>query len=91
MTVKEVLEMFAGEYADVEVYVPTSFKAHDPFHTDAIRATDDYSDDAEVIDYDNKDKENYLGSIGANCDLGYEWEDVYETDDKVLCIKIKAE
>lgn len=91
MTVKEVKEMFKGEYVDVEVYVPTSFKASDPFHTDAIRGTDDYSDDAEVIAYDNKDKENYLESIGANCDLCWEWEDCYEPDDKVLCVKIKAE
>lgn len=88
MTIKEVKEMFNGKYADVEVYEATSFNARDPFHTDAIRGTEDYSDDSEVIAYDLKDKTDYLESIGANCDLGWEWEDCYNPDDRILCIKI---
>lgn len=89
MTVKEVTEMYKGQYVDIEVYEPTSFRGRDPFHTDAIRYTEEYSEDAEVTGYNLADKEEYQNSVGVNCDLGWEWEDCYEPDDKILLIKIK--
>ena len=91
MTIREVKELYRGEYADIEVYVPTSFRCSDPFHTDAVRGTDDYSDDSEVITYSNKDKEDYISSLYANCDMPWKWEDCFNPEDRILCILIKAE
>lgn len=89
MNVKEVLEMYKGQYADVEIYKSTGMKSRDPFHTDAIKGIDGCPDETEVTDYNLADKEEYLNSVGANCDLGWKWEDCYNTDDKILLIKIK--
>ena len=82
MKVKELLKMYHGEYADVEIYIPRSIGEHYPtvFHTDNCEWV--YSDsvganvlmdvnfeklaDEEVGLYELMDEEEYNNSIRAN-------------------------
>lgn len=87
MTIKELKEKYAGQYYDFEVYKNFNSSNYG-FHTDRIKAVDDYSDADEVIEWQLMDKEDYSNSILAN--VCTTWEDFgFEEDDKILVVKIK--
>lgn len=94
MTIKEVKEMYKGEYADVEVYKTDEVGDHYPrhFHTDNCKAIDDYMEEAEVGLYELMDEEEYNNSILANTSERADFADWYDDKEaKVLCIMLRNE
>ena len=86
MTIKEVLEMYKGQYYCVEIY-KDKFQHKAGFHTDRIVYVDGASDETEVIEHELMDKSEYENTILANTDV--RWDDCYEENDKILVLKIK--
>ena len=92
MTIKEVKEMYEGQYDELEVYSTWNVGEHYPnhVHTDNCKCAEEYTDDSEVGLYELMDEEDYNRSIMANAsdyaDFG-EWYD--NKGAKVLCIMIK--
>lgn len=88
MTVREVKEMFKGDYVDVEVY-EDKFQHRVGFHTDFIKDVEDYSDDDEVLEYQLMDEDEYSQSILANTGEQADFSDWYDDKDvEVLILKI---
>jgi hypothetical protein len=87
MTIKEVQEMFTGQYFDFEVY--RNFNSNRlGFHTDRINSVDDYSESDEVTEYELMNREDYSQSVLANSSVS--WEEYGLDDrDKILVVKIK--
>ena len=87
MTIKEVQEMFTGQYVDFEVY--RNFNSNKMgFHTDRIKSVDDYSESDEVTEYELMNREDYSQPVLANSPriLGR----IRACDrDKILVVKIK--
>ena len=92
MTIKEVKDMYKGEYEDMEVYSPCNIGRYYPnrFHTDNCKFTEDFTDDSEVWLYELMDEESYNHSIMANASDYANFEEWYGNHDtKVLCIMTK--
>lgn len=95
MTIKEIKEMYKGQYDDVEVYEvssPNSIGEHYPnrFHTDNCNFTEEFTDESEVGLYELMDEEQYNHSILANSELTVDFKDLYGNKEvKVLCIMLK--
>ena len=92
MTIKEVKEMYKGQYDEIEVYSTGNVGRHYPnhFHTDNCRFTEEYTDESEVGLYELMDEEDYDRSIMANCSEHADFGEWYDNKDaKVLCIMIK--
>ena len=87
MTIKEVQEMFTGQYVDFEVY--RNFNSNKMgFHTDRIKCVDDYSESDEVTEYELMNREDYSQPVLANSPVS--WEEYGLDDrDKILVVKIK--
>ena len=87
MTIKEVQEMFTGQYVDFEVY--RNFNSNNMgFHTDRIKSVDDYSESDEVTEYELMNREDYSQPVLANSPVS--WEEYGLDDrDKILVVKIK--
>ena len=87
MTIKEVQEMFTGQYVDFEVY--RNFNSNKMgFHTDRIKSVDDYSESDEVTEYELMNREDYSQPVLANSPVS--WEEYGLDDrDKILVVKIK--
>jgi hypothetical protein len=85
MKIDEVKEMFKNEYYAMEVY-KDKWGHKSGFHTDRIEELENWSEDAEVLEYELMDEEAYNNSILANC--GVSFTDMYEADDKILVIKL---
>ena len=91
MTIKEVKEMYDGEYVDVEVYEPNSRGEYYPnhFHTDNCKLTEEFTDESKVGLYELMDEEDYEHSINANSCMETDFEEWYDNKDaKVLCIML---
>lgn len=84
MTIKELKQKFYRDYIDYEVFHKTGLKR---FHTDSIKFEYDFDENEEAIDWELMGKEEYNNTILANSCLRF--NDLYEDDDKVLCILIK--
>jgi len=94
MTIKELKEMYEGQYEDIEIYSPLSVGEHYPnhFHTDNCRYAEEYSDESKVGLYELMDEEDYNHSIMANASDYADFEEWYDDKDaKVLCIMIADE
>ena len=92
MTIKEVKEMYKGQYDELEVYSTWNVGEHYPnhFHTDNCRYTEEYTDESEVGLYELMDEEDYNHSIMANASDYADFEEWYDNKDaRVLCIMIK--
>lgn len=98
MTIKEIKEMFDGDYVEVEVYKPLSTGRYYPknFHTDNCvglgdgSPSGDYTEDMKVGLYELMDEEDYNQSLLAGCDITADFEDWYgNRNAKILCIMIK--
>ena len=89
MTVKEVKEMYKGQYEEIEVYSTWNVGKHYPdhFHTDNCKFTEEFTDESKVGLYELMDEEDYNNSILANCSV--EFEEIYEKNDKILVIVIE--
>lgn len=90
-TIKDVKEMFKGQYVDVEVYKPNSRGKYYPdyFHTDNCKFTEDYSDESEVGLYELMNEREYESSINANSCITTDFEEWYDGENaKVLCIML---
>lgn len=91
MTVKETIEMFKGEFADVEVY-EDKFQHNAGFHTDRITVAEDYSEDSEVIGHELMDETEYQNTIMANVSDSADFATWYgDKNAKVLVLKIQKE
>lgn len=88
MTVKEIKELdnIKDQYVDIEVYRNYNSDRMG-FHTDRIQSVESYSEDEEVIEFQLMDEEDYNSSICAN--TGASFADFFETEDKILVLKIK--
>jgi hypothetical protein len=92
MTIKEVKEMYKGQYDEIEVYEPNSRGNHYPnhFHTDNCKYTEEYSDESEVGLYELMNEDDYEHSINANSCVTTDFEEWYDDKEaKVLCIMLK--
>ena len=92
MTIKEVKEMYKGQYDELEVYSTWNVGEHYPNHflTDNCRFTEEYTDESEVGLYELMDEEDYNHSIMANASDYADFEEWYGNKDaRVLCIMIK--
>lgn len=94
MTIKEIKEMFNGDYVEVEVYKPlnTDTGRYYPknFHTDNCVGMEDYTEDMEVGLHELMDEEDYNQSLLAGYDITADFEDWYgDRNAKILCIMIK--
>lgn len=92
MTIKEVKEMYKGQYYEIEVYEPNSRGNHYPnhFHTDNCKFTEEFTDESEVGLYELMDEEDYNHSIMANTSDYADFEEWYGNKEaKVLCIMLK--
>lgn len=93
MTIKEVKEMYKGQYCEIEVYKPNSGGNHYPnhFHTDNCKFTEEFTDESEVELYELMDEEDYNHSIMANTSEYADFEGWYGNKEvKVLCIMLKT-
>lgn len=88
MTVKEILEAYKGEYYEVEFYVDT-FRHSAGFHTDRVEFIESCSDEAEVLEHQLMDEEEYNNTILAN--TGERFTDFYDSEDKILVVKIEKD
>lgn len=95
MTIKEVKEMYKGQYDDFEVYKANSVGEHYPthFHTDNCRFVDEdpevYTDESEVGLWDLMDEVDYNNSIMANTSDYANFDMWYNKKDaKVLCVML---
>lgn len=88
MTIKETMEKYEGQYADVEVY--RNFNSNRMgFHTDRIRSVEDYSSDDEAIECELMDESDYNNSILANTSLSANFAEWYDdANAKILVLKI---
>ena len=88
MTIREVKEMYP-DAEDIEVY--ESLNNGTPrFHTDSIRAIDDYSDDDEVLIYEMMNEEEYNSTILANSTTSADFGEWYDNKlAECLCIIVK--
>lgn len=95
MTIKEIKEMYKGQYEDIEVYKVSSSNSvgkHYPsnFHTDNCEQVEEFTDESEVGLYELMDENEYNHSIMANSDIYADFEDWYgNKDTKILCIMLK--
>lgn len=85
MTIKELKEMYKGEYSRIEVYVD-EFQHQAGFHTDRIQECESWEDDAEVLEHELMDEEEYNNSILVNC--GERFSDFFEPEEKILVVKV---
>lgn len=91
-TIKELKKMFKDQYNDIEVYKSLSVGVHYPDHffTDNCRYTEDWDDETIIKLYSLMDKEEYGGTLLANCCNSA--DDYFESeDDKILCCMISDE
>ena len=92
MTIKEVKEMYKGQYDELEVYSTWNVGEHYPnhFHTDNCKSTEEYTDESEVGLYELMDEEDYNRSIMANASDYADFGELYDNKGaKILCIMIK--
>lgn len=92
MTIKEVKEIYKGQYENIEVYRPNGIGNHYPnhFHTDNCKFTEEYTDDSEVGLYELMDEEDYEHSINANSCVTTDFMEWYDNKKaKVLCIMLR--
>lgn len=92
MTIKEVKEMYAGQYIDVEVYMPVSRGEYYPneFHTDNCNYVLEYDDNAEAGLYELMDEVDYTQTILANMIDVADFNEWYgDSNAKVLCVMLK--
>lgn len=92
MTVKEIKEIYDGNYVDLEVYKPMSTGKHYPhcFHTDNCKSVLEYNDNDDVGLWELMDEYDYEHSILANGDISADFEDWYGNKEaKVLCVMLK--
>lgn len=91
MTIKEVKELYKGEYEDIEVYRPNSSGKHYPccFHTDNCTWADDYNDNSEVGLWELMDENDYTSTLYANTIETADFDEYYgDKEAKVLCIML---
>lgn len=90
MTVKEIKELYKGEYAEVEFYKRTDNIHHSkPFCTDNCYWAEG-EDDEEVVIHELMDEEEYNQTLFANCSNTINFEELYgDKNAKVLCIMLK--
>ena len=91
LTVKDVKEMFAGQYDDIEVYKPFEKGKYYPkyFRTGNCKFTEDYSDESEVGLYQLMNEDDYDHSILANASVKADFGMWYDDKNaKVLCIML---
>lgn len=91
MTIKEIKEMYEGQYEEIEVYSALSVGKHYPnhFHTDNCKFTAEFTDESEVGLYELMDEKDYNHSIMANASDYADFEEWYGNKEaKVLCIML---
>ena len=91
MTVKEVKEMYEGQYKEIEVYSTWNVGKHYPdhFHTDNCKFTEEFTDESKVGLYELMDEEDYNHSIMANASDYVDFEDWFGNKNaKILCIML---
>ena len=91
MTVKEVKEIYKGQYEEIEVYSTSNVGKHYPdhFHTDNCKFTEEFTDESKVGLYELMDEEDYNNSIMANASDYADFESWYGNKEaKVLCIML---
>ena len=91
MTIKEIKEMYEGQYEEIEVYSALSVGKHYPdhFHTDNCKFTEEFTDESKVGLYELMDEEDYNHSIMANASDYADFENWYGNKEaKVLCIML---
>ena len=91
MTIKEIKEMYEGQYEEIEVYSALSVGKHYPdhFHTDNCKFTEEFTDESEVGLYELMDEKDYNHSIMANASDYADFEGWYGNKEaKVLCIML---
>lgn len=87
MTIKELKNKYDRQYGDLEVYIRTGNGSH--FHTDSIKWTEDYSEDAEVLEYELMNEDRYNRTVLANTSEYADFHEWYgDKDMTVLCIEI---
>lgn len=91
-TVKDVKELYKGEYAEIEVYKPVGVGEHYPdhFHTDNCKGIEEgFDDESEVGLYELMDEDDYNDSILANSCMKADFGEWYGSKDaKVLCMML---
>ena len=88
MTIKDVINEHKGEYVDCEVYEYTDRRR--VIHTDFIRSIDDPDMNAEVIDWELMDEDDYDKSVLANSSVSADFSEWYDDKEaKVLVIMIE--
>lgn len=87
---KEVEELYSGQYIDLEVYRPASIGKYYPkvFHTDNARPyMDEPEEDLEIGLYELMDEETYNQTLLANTFEYADFEDWYgDKSAKVLVV-----
>lgn len=92
MKIRDLKEMYKGEYCEVEVFKANESGEYYPdhFHTDNCETTDDYDDDTEIGIYSLMDEEEYNNTILVNGCVTADFGEWYGNKDaKVLCLLIK--
>lgn len=90
MTVGELKEKYAGQYADVEVYADR-WNRKPGFHTDRIMNVEDYEDLDEVVEYSLMDEGEYSSTVFANCSECTDFERWFgDKDAKILVAKVNG-
>lgn len=92
MTIKEVREICADQYVEIEFYTRENVNYNHGWHGDFLKCVDEYdiSEDTQVDDWELMDEEKYGNSIIANGDITADFNDWYgDKNAQVLCIIIK--
>lgn len=89
MSIKEIKNMYAGQYTNIEVYEPMNRGRHYPnhFHTDNCNETENFTDESEVGIYSLMDIDEYNQTILANTSINtdsFGWTQ----DEKILCMML---
>ena len=97
MTIKEIKEMYANQYADIEIYRPVTpcstnskaFRHACEFKTDYIESVEDYDETSEVIKCELMGEEDYNCSVLADSSVPANFAEWYDNANaKVLCVLI---
>lgn len=91
MTIKDIKEIFANEYTDIEYY-RYQFQNHRSIHTDYIESVDDITENETVEDWLLADQETYSNTVYANAGAKADFTEWYDdAEAKVLIVIIKDE
>lgn len=92
LSIKELKEMFKGEYDNIEIYSPVGVGKHYPsfFHTDNCNFLDEtYSDSTRIGLYELMGEGEYNNSIMANASEYINFSECYgKKNAKILCLML---